>query len=384
MLTARIEKPQIQCGITRTTDGDARDHPRQRASLADVFRADREPRPALLPVDRGQDRPLRRARRPSDFPRAGRPRRHDRLSERHLDLAAGGRAARAGRDDSRAGKGAHRRGPATRSNTITSIRASSTATLETQAACAGCSSPARSTARPATRRRRRRALSPASTPRARAGGGGRDRVRSRRRLSRRDDRRPGDARRHRAVSHVHLARRISADAARRQCRPAPDRKGHRARLRRAASGATASTRRRSRSTTRARLARVAVAHAEARPSATASRSTRTASAAPRSSCCPIRTSDLRDVVADLAAARRDSPPTIAAAARDRRQVRGLSRPPGGRRRGLRRDEALELPDDLDYAADARPLERSAAEARQRSARAPSARPAASTASRRRR
>ena len=47
---------------------------------------------------------------------------------------------------------------------------------------------------------------------ARAGGARRDRLRSRRGLSRRDDRRSGDARRHRAVSDVHLARRISADA----------------------------------------------------------------------------------------------------------------------------------------------------------------------------
>ena len=50
---------------------DARDHPRERAPFADVFRADREPGPALLPVDRGQDRPLRRARRAPDLPRAG-------------------------------------------------------------------------------------------------------------------------------------------------------------------------------------------------------------------------------------------------------------------------------------------------------------------------
>ena len=69
-----------------------------------------------------------------------------------------------------------------------------------------------------------------------ASGAGADRVRSRRRLSRRDDRRSGDARDHRAVSDVHLARRIPADAAGRQCRSAPDRQGHRARLCRAARG----------------------------------------------------------------------------------------------------------------------------------------------------
>ena len=64
--------------------------------------------------------------------------------------------------------------------------------------------------------------------------GGRDAItlRPRRGLYRRDDRRPGHARRHRALSDVHLARRIPADAARRQRRPAADRQGHRARLRR--------------------------------------------------------------------------------------------------------------------------------------------------------
>ena len=41
---------------------------------------------------------------------------------------------------------------------------------------------------------------------------GRDHLRSRRGLSRRDDRRSGDARRHRAVPHVHVARRVPADA----------------------------------------------------------------------------------------------------------------------------------------------------------------------------
>ena len=48
---------------------------------------------------------------------------------------------------------------------------------------------------------------------ARAGSGTRHRVRPRRGLSRRDDRRPGHARHHRAVPHVHLAGRIPADVA---------------------------------------------------------------------------------------------------------------------------------------------------------------------------
>ena len=65
---------------------------------------------------------------------------------------------------------------------------------------------------------------------AKAGGGEAHRVRPRRRLSRRDDRRSGHAGNHRAVPDVHLAGRIPADTARRQRRPAPDRQGHRNRL----------------------------------------------------------------------------------------------------------------------------------------------------------
>jgi tRNA uridine 5-carboxymethylaminomethyl modification enzyme len=46
----------------------------QRPSLAHVFRPDREPWAALLPVYRGQDRALRRSRRAPDLSRAGRAR----------------------------------------------------------------------------------------------------------------------------------------------------------------------------------------------------------------------------------------------------------------------------------------------------------------------
>ena len=55
-----------------------------------------------------------------------------------------------------------------------------------------------------------------------AGGGRADLVRPCRRLCRRHDRRPRHPRRHRALSHVHVACRISADLARRQCRSAVD------------------------------------------------------------------------------------------------------------------------------------------------------------------
>ena len=67
------------------------------------------------------------------------------------------------------------------------------------------------------------------------------RLRSRRRLSRRDDRRPGHPRNHRALPHVHVAGRIPADAAGRQCRSAADREGHRHRLRRPGASGTVRT-----------------------------------------------------------------------------------------------------------------------------------------------
>ena len=64
-----------------------------------------------------------------------------------------------------------------------------------------------------------------------AAGRGADPVRPRRFLYRRDGRRSRPAGRHRALSDAHRARRISAAAARRQCRGAADAQGDRRRLR---------------------------------------------------------------------------------------------------------------------------------------------------------
>ena len=66
-LTEQITTPQIACDITTTT---AATHDIIRANLAplaDVFRADRKRRAALLPVDRRQGRALRRPRRRTRF-----------------------------------------------------------------------------------------------------------------------------------------------------------------------------------------------------------------------------------------------------------------------------------------------------------------------------
>ena len=94
-----------------------------------------------------------------------------------------------------------------------------------------------------------------------AGGGRRNHLRSRARLHRRDDRRSRHARRQRAVSHVHFARRISFAAARRQCRSAFDRQRNCDRLRR--SNAREIARRKNVGAEgRARIRQFGFAHAE--------------------------------------------------------------------------------------------------------------------------
>ncbi len=83
--------------------GNARDHPRLARPLAPVRRCDRRAGPALLPLDRGQDPPLRRPRRTPDLPRTRGAGRCDHLSQRHLDLAAGRCPGGDDRVDPRAG-----------------------------------------------------------------------------------------------------------------------------------------------------------------------------------------------------------------------------------------------------------------------------------------
>ena len=231
------------CGITRTT---AETHAIITANLhrsADVFRADREPRAALLPVDRGQGGPLRRARRAPDLPRAGGARRHHGLSERHLDLAC----PRTCRPPWwRRFPGWRRRGSsgrATPSSTITSIRASSTPTLECRTA------PGPVPGRPDQRHDGLRGSGRAGPDRRAECGALRRRERRRHRVADRglyrgDDRRPGDPRRDRAVPDVHLAGGISPVAPCRQCRSAADAARHCARPGRSRSGAPPSRPRR--------------------------------------------------------------------------------------------------------------------------------------------
>ena len=124
MLTERIDNPQIQCGITRTT-----------AATHDIIRANvhRSPMYSGQIQSRGprycpsiEDKIVRFGERDGHqiFLEPEGLDDTDGLSERHLDLAAGGRAARAGRDHSRAWNRPAWCGRATPSNTTTSIRAS--------------------------------------------------------------------------------------------------------------------------------------------------------------------------------------------------------------------------------------------------------------------
>ena len=217
---------------------------------------------------------------------------------------------------------------------------------------------------------------------ARAGGGRGDHLRPRRRLSRRDDRRSGHPRHHRAVPDVHLAGRIPADAARRQCRSAADREGHRDRLRRAGPAAAVRGQNGGAGGGEGACA-IRCRSRRTRRKSTAFRSIGTASAAPRSSCCPIRRSEWPTSRASGRSSRSSTPKIAEQLEIDAKYAVYLDRQTADIA-AYRRDESFELPDDLDYAA----LPGLSNEIRQKlqtlAARAPSARPAGSTASPRRR
>ena len=172
----------------------------------------------------------------------------------------------------------------------------------------------------------------------------------RRRLYRRADRRSDHAGRQRALSHVHLARRISADAAGRQRRPPSD--AARA-ARSASSGAERGAGVRGQGggagaarPQRLRALRLSPSAAQRAGLAVKLRRRR---ARPASSCCVCRMSAWRR-------SRRSGPSctgcagTWSSSSRSRRAMRPIW--PARRRtsRRLRAEEALELPRDLDLAA----------------------------------
>ena len=153
---------QVPCWITQT---NARTH--------DIIRGGLDRSPLFTGVIKGvgprycpsiEDKVVRFAQRdePPDLPRARRPRNDGDLSERHLDVAAVRRAAGARAVDARLRERRTSCGPAIRSNTTISIRARLRRRSKPRRS-RDCSSPDRSTARPATKKRRRRASWPAST-----------------------------------------------------------------------------------------------------------------------------------------------------------------------------------------------------------------------------
>ena len=206
--------------------------------------------------------------------------------------------------------------------------------------------------------------------------GGRRRARDlrpRRFLPRRDDRRSDDPRRQRALPDVHLARRVPAVAARRQRRRAADRQGRRVRLRRAGAGASSTGRTQAQLDGRAgACSRSATASPGDARSRSVSRSIRTACAARRSSSRRSRSSRLRRLrgsgrrLADIPAAlvaRLEADAKYAVYVE--RQAEDVAR--------YRRDDALLLPEDLDYAGAAGAVARDAAEVLRGAAAQPRAR-----------
>ena len=198
-----------------------RHHPRRAASLTDVQRPDRGRWSALLPVHRGQGGALRRQEFAPDFPGAGRPGCQRVLSERHLHLAALRCAIGSRPQHSGSGERAHQ--PSGLRHRVRLFRPTRPARVT-----GNQGDPRSVPCRPDQRHHRLRGSrrsGPDRRPQRRTRFAGRSAMdaASRPGLYRRADRRPDPQRHAGAVSHVYLARRVPAAAARGQRRPAPDR-----------------------------------------------------------------------------------------------------------------------------------------------------------------
>ena len=153
--TDRLTQPQMDCHITYTNEAV---HDLIRANLhrAPMYSGQiAGPRAALLPVRRGQGRPLRRQGPPPDLPGAGRPQYARILLQRHQHQPAQGRAAGDASPHPRPGK---RRGAALGLRRRVRLRPADAAAPDAgdEAGRRISTSPARSTAPPATKRPRPR------------------------------------------------------------------------------------------------------------------------------------------------------------------------------------------------------------------------------------
>ena len=217
-----------------------------------------------------------------------------------------------------------------------------------------------------------------SQRRCKGGRGRRHHLRSGRGLPGGDDRRSGLAWRHRTLSHVHLACRVSADAPRRQCGPAADRQGHRAWLRR--PGAPAAARRQDGRAGRCpRLSPTSVSpDPERGRRVMALTSTRTASGARAFELLSHPHIGIEQLAAIWPRSRRPRAEDRRAT-RNRRQIRRLSGPAGRRHRGLSPGRKPRDPGRARLFHPEGPFERGPPKARRPPAQVRSARLAASTA-----